>query len=258
MQKFVNKLSDWTKENLLKMATDKCESFHFQPNNNKTIYKYDETAIPQHEGQIRDLGVHLSPDFTFNYHIQLIINKAKQKLYLLLKTLQSNDPNLLAQLYNVYVRPHLEYCAPIFNPQTKKLSDKLERAQRLATRIICKRKPNLKTTSYEDRLNALNLISLKNRRTAGDLDFFHKIYFNKALVDTNIPGFPRLAKTLPRHEGTRFVTPICKTKVRQNSFLIRTANSFNYLPRNLKLKFKQKNFKGLVLYHLCGGNFKGN
>lgn len=256
LQIFINKITEWCRHNLLEIAIEKCNVIHFNPSNPQTNYYYADREILPHPGPIRDLGIYLSPDFSFSPHISIIIGKAKRKLYLLLKSLQTTDPMTLAQLYGVYVRPHLEFCSPVFNPPTKKLSDEMERVQRLATRLICKRKPNLFVDSYEDRLSALNLTSLKDRRTTADLSLFQKIFLNLAEIDHTLPGYPRLQKSLPRHEGTRFVTPICtQVKVRGNSFLIRAANTFNNLPKKLKLKLQQKNFKELVLENLLGNKF---
>ncbi len=54
-------------------------------------------------------------------------------------------------LYNVLVRPHLEYAIQANYPHLKKDKNRLERIQRAATRWVA----GLRDLYYEDRLNEL-------------------------------------------------------------------------------------------------------
>ena len=74
-------------------------------------------------------------------------------------------------IYCAYVRPHLEYAAPAWSPHLKKDIKVLERIQRRATKLV----PKLRNLSYQSRLNILNLTTLEERRTRGDLIQFFKI-----------------------------------------------------------------------------------
>ena len=65
----------------------------------------------------------------------------------------------------IYVRPHLEYDAPVWSPHRKQDLKIVEKIQRRATKLI----PELKNVRYEDRLLKPNLTTLEERRTVGDL-----------------------------------------------------------------------------------------
>ena len=67
-------------------------------------------------------------------------------------------------MYKVIVRPHLEYCIQAWRPYRKKDIDKLERIQRVATKMI----PELRDLSYESRLVERGLTTLDTRRLRGD------------------------------------------------------------------------------------------
>ena len=97
------------------------------------------------------------------------------------------DATSLKLLFTSLVRPHLEYAATIWNPNSKGLgmARQIESIQRRATRI-----PDLKGLSYEDRLFALNLPSLEKRRLRGDLIEFFKIMNGK--IDLHWHNPPRV------------------------------------------------------------------
>jgi ribonucleases P/MRP protein subunit RPP40 len=120
----------------------------------------------------RDLGVYVSKDLNWQYHINYMVNKANRVLGSIKHTFSYLDANSIKLLFTSLVRPHLEYAAPIWNPNSSGIgkSQQIENIQRRATRT-----QDLKRFSYQDRLYLLNLPSLENRRSRGDLIKFFKI-----------------------------------------------------------------------------------
>jgi len=75
------------------------------------------------------------------------------------------------------VRPHLEYCCPIWNPHYIKDIKLVEGVQRRATKIVW----GMENLDYEKRLNRLGLMHLDRRRVRSDLLVTFKIingYYN--------------------------------------------------------------------------------
>ena len=70
-----------------------------------------------------------------------------------------DDPKTLHTLYRSLVHSNLEYCSVAWSPYTKRNTDKLQRVQRTATKLILK-----SDDPYDIRLKKLNLMSLEKRR----------------------------------------------------------------------------------------------
>ena len=112
-------------------------------------------------------------------------------------------------LYKTFVRPHLEYCAPIWNPRYCKDIDILERVQRRATKLI----PSINYIStfsyvYEARLDHLQLHSLYCRRQRSDLIEAYKITIINNLYHINPDKiFTKLSGSSTRGHTLRLFKP---------------------------------------------------
>ena len=89
------------------------------------------------------------------------------------------DQNMMKKIITTMIRPKLEYAAVVWSPHLKKDIKKLERIQRIATKMV----PDLKDLTYEDRLKELELLTLQNRRERGDLVMMYKIISGKEKLD---------------------------------------------------------------------------
>ena len=84
------------------------------------------------------------------------------------------DDKIVKIIYPTFIRPHVEYAIQVWNPQTKTEINKLERLQKKAIDLAT----NLKSLSYEEKLNILGLTTHKLRRKRGDLIQLYKIINN--------------------------------------------------------------------------------
>ena len=83
------------------------------------------------------------------------------------------------KLYNVYVRPQLEYAVVSWSPWTVGDKEVLERVQRRALRMVS----NLQGRTYEARLAEVGMTSLEDRRVRGDMITTYRIMTGKDKVD---------------------------------------------------------------------------
>ena len=113
----------------------------------------------------KDLGVTVCQDLKVLVHCKEAYCKANRMLGLISRTIKYRNPKSLITLYKTLVRPHLDYCSTVWNPQYCKDKSLLERVQHRFTRLF----PHLRGLPYEERLNQLGLWSLGERRNRADL-----------------------------------------------------------------------------------------
>ena len=111
-------------------------------------------------------------DLRWTQHIDKIISKANQRLWLTIRTLGYDAPQKAKRLsYINMVRSILEYNSPIWSPQDKEGLKDLERCQRQATNFIVsnvfRTLPNYK--DYKTHLQECNLLPLSFRCEIADL-----------------------------------------------------------------------------------------
>ena len=84
----------------------------------------------------RHLGLIIQADLRWNDHVTAKIAKARQALHSLLRLRGTLNALALKAIYEVYIRPIVEYGSLATSNMTSNLQDKLERLQRRACRIF--------------------------------------------------------------------------------------------------------------------------
>jgi hypothetical protein len=154
---------------------------------------------------VRDLGITIDSKLSFNEHIDDIASKSSRQVYHLIKALPRLTPNLYVRLYNAYVLPILEYGSVIFNPTQKGQIERLEKPQRLFTKILSRRL--IPDSDYTGRLKVLRMHSLEYRRTMLDLIHVFKILFGFINIESSqFFSFPKRVNNRLSH-GLRLNHP---------------------------------------------------
>ena len=122
---------------------------------------------------VKDLGVHVDNQVSFDYHCNEIVKKANRMLATIRRTFVHIDACNMVPLFKSLVRPYLEYGVEVWSPRTKKNIRLLESVQRRATKLV----PELAHLPYPERLKSLKLPSLVYRRHRGDMIQVYK-YLN--------------------------------------------------------------------------------
>jgi len=127
--------------------------------------------------------------------------------------------NMLTFLYKMYVRPHLEYCAPIWCPYFAKDIDILEKMQWRATKLLSD-------------ISHLSFYSLYCRRQRGDLIEAFKIL--NGYYDIDLAKFFTLNSTdVTRGHSMTLLKFLSRLVARHNFFTNRVVNAWNSLPNDV-------------------------
>ena len=241
LQLCLDNLLSWSKKWGMSFNIDKCSVIHFGKNNQKFRYKMSDTEL-QESSLERDLGVYISPDLKPSQQCQLAANRGKQALYQVQKAFLYRDHKIFVNIYKQYVRCHLEYASPAWNPFNLADIDKLENVQKKAVNLV----QGLQGLTYEEKLKKLNLETLKSRRIKADLTLAFKI----------IRGFSDVNKNTWFHlvEHSNIVTRLSscqynlktqrsRTELRRNFFSNRIIEFWNSLPTDVKMCENVKKFK---------------
>jgi len=128
---------------------------------NKYEYSFNMSGVKLSEStEVNDLGVLFNSTLNFACHINSIISKAKQRLFLLRKSFVNSNDNILVLAFKTYVLPLLEYCSPFWSLSTVTHVLQIETVQRSFTKSL----NSCYGLQYKDRLNKCGLFSLEQRR----------------------------------------------------------------------------------------------
>ena len=83
-----------------------------------------------------NLGVELSFNLNWRFHIENIIGKVNRSLGFITRNLYSCPMNVKSQAYLTLVRPCLEYACSVWDPHTQNHCHDIEGVQRRAARFV--------------------------------------------------------------------------------------------------------------------------
>ena len=87
--------------------------------------------------QLKILGVIYDCDLTWAAHIDAVVRKARQKIFLLSKLRNDISKKDLIKIYSAFILTSLEYCSALFVGLNNQLSERLEKIRRKCHRIVC-------------------------------------------------------------------------------------------------------------------------
>ena len=245
LQSDLNKVMKWAETNNMALNEDKFEfmKHYYQFDSNilqlpfsyyESCYKTQNSTLIEPSDSVKDLGVTFSTDSTFNLHVTNIVKKANSKAAWVLSVFKTRTSNEMMLLYKTYVRPHLEYCCPLWNPSgpnSINLIIQLESVQRTFTSKIA----GMHDMNYWQRLKNLNLMSLQRRRERYIIIYMWKVLTGKAPNDLQISFYMNqrgaIKATLPSIPNRR-----SNIASYDKSFSVLGPKLWNLLPTECSLK----------------------
>ena len=249
IQSDLDRLVEWADEWQLKFNAGKCHVLHLgHGNTNHEYYMCEHNStrksLLQPTSEEKDLGVLIDNNLTFAKHIMNQVAKANRRVGQIRRSFTYLESDTMKQLFISFVRPFLEFANVVWSPHHKKYIDMIEKVQRRATKCV----PSLRKLTYEERLMAMKLPSLKYRRKRGDLiemyKYAHDLYdVNKSLVHYSENSYTRGNQYKLEKRGYRL-------DCRKFFFTFRIVNVWNKLPDEIVNAPSLNCFKSRLDAHL--------
>ena len=192
----------------------------------------DSSGITQ-KTELRDLGVTMSTDLTFNLQIEKVITTASQMVGWGMRTFRSRGRHFMMVLLKSLVQPHLDYCSQLWCPSSQGHINGLENVQKSVVKKIWDR--GLSSLNYWEQLQYLRLYSQERRRERYMMIFIWKI--SQGLVSGyQIPfsANSRTGRTAVPAKLANHSVPASVRLAKENSLRVKGCQLFNLLPAVLR------------------------
>jgi hypothetical protein len=195
-------------------------------------HRYLLTLSTTHRSQyalrIKNLGVTVSNDLSWNSHILHVTSAALRLVRQLHRAIPSPSITMIKQLYVTLIRPKIEYAQPAISPSVTALSQ-LERVQRKCTKWGV-----LRHMSYTKRLEILQLPTIAERRLRGDNIQMFKYFTKEHIINWINPPIHSSRTTRQHHLKYSTEQIHHHTSTSRFTFLpIRVATNWNSHPHHL-------------------------
>ena len=182
-------VSSWITDNglLLHVNPEKCESLIFRRTNSKYNQIEEEKINFSVDGTLIEpsttcklLGVHIDERLNFNNHVASICKKINKQIAVISRFRKLLSIQTKLTLYKAYFLPHFTHCSTVWMHCGKTASDKLEKLNKWALRLIF----NDNANTYTTLLNMANMSSLHDRRVQDMC-----ILYIKSFMEQHLPHF---------------------------------------------------------------------
>ena len=248
LQLDINALEDWSRKWLLQFHPDKCNVVTLGKFENIQYTKRYSICLEEmdHVFEVKDLGVIVDSELSFEEHISNKIQKANAIVGLIRRSFTHLDHKSFKKLFTAFVRPHLEYAQSVWAPYLKKYINQIENVQARATKLV----DNLSNLEYPERLKRLNLPTLAFRRLRGDMIEVYKHFhvYDQSTISRSFQ--PQVRPSRKHHfqllnrrakDGAR--------GIQTNSFYFRIAEVWNELPKTVVNANNVNEFKNKLDEH---------
>ena len=236
LQAALDSLTGWADQWGMAFNIQKCKIMHVGHSNPGHEYTMRGTKLEETEEE-RDLGVIMSRKLKPGPQCAKAARTAQMVLGQLARAFHFRDKHVFVKLYKTYVRPHLEFAGQAWAPWTAADKDILENVQRRAIRMVS----GLKSASYEERLQELNMTTLEERRHQADMQYVYKVLTGREDVDKDqwfIMASEAARTTRVTAHKLNVRVRHGRLDVRRNFFSVRVAGLWNSIPGTRTYRYK--------------------
>ena len=239
LQNDLFRIYDWSQKNNMQFNSLKFELMRYGNNNElkeSTTYITPNWELIESTPTVKDLGITMENNCSFQQHINNITESAKRMSAWVFRTFATRERLPLMTLYKSLVRPLVEYSSALWSPISKADINRLEDVQRSFIRKI-----NGVSSDYKTALKQLNLYSLERRRERYITMHVWKMLENltantssteECIIKTQTDITHRRGRTCQIHNITK--NPSHLFKARQQTIKSLGTKLFNKLPKSIR------------------------
>ena len=179
------------------------------------------------------LGVEIDENLSWNKHIENVVKKVTSGIGAMRRIRNFVDRETLSSIYNALIRPHFDYCSEVWDTLGVGLSNRLQKLQNRAARIIMNLGYN---TPGIEAINALGWEPLETRRAKSKVKQMYKVLNDLApsSLTTLFVRKRNITEYDLRGSSTSLQLPFPKTENLKKSFCYDGAKLWNSLPADMR------------------------
>ena len=225
----IDQINNWMCQNFLQLNKDKTETIIFGAKKKRLVVgAHLETLSLQCKDQVRNLGVILDSDLSFNSHIKLITKTAYYHLKNIARIKGYMSKHDLEKLIHAFISSRLDYCNGLFSGLSKQALRQLQLIQNAAARVLTKTR---KFDHITPILRSLHWLPVSHR-----IDFKIMLLVYKSLnglgpkyiSDMLVPY--ETARSLRSSEAGLLTVPRVRSKRGEAAFAHYATTNWNKLP----------------------------
>ena len=233
LQQDLNHVYDWASINNMFFNAQKFYYVSFSPKKYSSlsnVYINPEYNIISPSSNVLDLGVYMSSNCTFDFHVASVYKRCSNLTGWILRTFNTRETITMMTLFKSLVLSRLDYASQLWSPHLLKSIYLIEKVQRSFTKHIT----GIKNKPYDERLKLLNLYSVQRRR-----DRYQIIYLWK-IIEGLVPNISTpITCTFSERRGRSCVVSHVNMgrlgTLSYNSFRWRSIRMFNKLPKYVRI-----------------------
>ena len=232
LQKTLDELVEWAGTWGMEFNVQKCKVMHVGHGNVRQQYTMGGHNLESVDEE-KDVGVKWCKNLKPSAQCSQAAKTAQLVLSQITRAFHYRDRHIFVRLYTQYVRPHLEFCTPVWSPWSGADKECLERVQRRAVGMVS----GLVSQNYEERLTELGLTTLEERRHQIDMLQVYKVLNGKDKVQSEnwfVMAANGERATRAAADPLNLRIPAPRLEVRRHFFTQRVPEPWNKIPAALK------------------------
>ena len=126
LQADLDQLQKWESIWLMEFHTSKCQVISISNKVRPIIGRYQIIDhILEQVHCANDLGIYIDSKLAFDTHMDVIVNKANSTHAFLARNIPRCCRKVKQMAYTTYIRPTVEYASPVWDPHTKRNTNKI-------------------------------------------------------------------------------------------------------------------------------------